>query len=586
MKNKIFKIFNVLFLLVLFVPMLVGCQSTDKTKSYFNTKAISISKFNYDSSNNQTTVTWATTLTNETIYNIKAFSVKFELYSGETLVDTETYTYNRFVEHGQEYTSAFTFTHKGNIDSIKYKSWTATYTTFWETYKIWIIVSVVIVAVLTLVYLLCMIILDWDFSDVWFDFEDFSEEHGWPIICFLIPFGTVIYSAITDNWICSIIVGIAIVALILLILIMHLLKFIIEDIGPLEIVNLHSKRRTHKSLHKKNTKNKTDKSEDTSNENEFTSYTVKELKEYCRDNNILNYSRLSKAELIELINSSKNTDKNKPKKNKIGKITFDDIVGLETAKQVFKEKVVLAFEHKELYEKYGKKVGGGILLYGLPGTGKTMFAEAASNETNSLFIPIKCSDIKSKWYGESESNIKKIFDKARRAGKAIIFFDEFEAIGAKRTDNSDNGNNDIVPQILTEMQGVNKESNAVIVVIAATNKPWAIDSAFLRPGRFDEKIYIPLPDMEARAKLCELKLSRVPTQDIDYNKMAELTDGFNGADITEFCEKLKMEAIRKSINSENEHIINMEDVMNVAKTIKSSVLEEDVENLKEFEKKF
>ena len=92
--------------------------------------------------------------------------------------------------------------------------------------------------------------------------------------------------------------------------------------------------------------------------------------------------------------------------------------------------------------------------------------------------------------------------------------------------------------------------------------------------------------MEARAKLCELKLNRVPTQDIDYNKIAELTDGFNGADITEFCEKLKMEAIRKSINSENEHIINMEDVMNVAKTIKSSVLEEDVENLKEFEKKF
>lgn len=92
--------------------------------------------------------------------------------------------------------------------------------------------------------------------------------------------------------------------------------------------------------------------------------------------------------------------------------------------------------------------------------------------------------------------------------------------------------------------------------------------------------------MKARAKLCELKLSKVPTRDIDYNKMAELTDGFNGADITEFCEKLKMEAIRKSISNNNEHIIDMQDVMNVAKTIKSSVSEEDIKNLKEFEKKF
>lgn len=580
MKNKIFKIFSVLLLLVLFAPMLTSCQSTDKTKSYFDTEAINISRFDYDSVNDQTTVTWATTLTNETIYNIKDFSVKFDLYSGETLVDTKTYTYSRSVIHGQEYMGAFTFTYNGNIDSIEYKSWTATYTTFWETYKIWIIASIIIVVVLALIYLLCMIILDLELDDFWFNFEDFIEEHGWLLIFLLIPFGAVIYSAITDNWICSIIVGIAIVALILIILTMHFIKFIIENATP------HIRERTRKPFRKKNIKNKKDENERTSNKDDLTSYTVKELKEYCKDNNITNYSTLNKSELIELINSSKNTNKNKPRKNRISKITFDDIAGLGTAKQVFKEKVVFAFEHKELYEKYDKKIGGGILLYGLPGTGKTMFAEAASNETDSLFIPIKCSDIKSKWYGESESNIKKIFDKARNAGKAIIFFDEFEAIGAKRTDNSDNGNNDLVPQILAEMQGVNKKSNAVIVVIAATNKPWAIDSAFLRPGRFDEKIYIPLPDMEARAKLCELKLSKVPTQDIDYNKMAELTDGFNGADITEFCEKLKMEAIRKSINSENEHIISMEDVMNVAKTIKSSVLEEDIENLKEFESKF
>lgn len=244
---------------------------------------------------------------------------------------------------------------------------------------------------------------------------------------------------------------------------------------------------------------------------------------------------------------------------------------------------MLPFEHPELYKKYGKKSGGGILLYGLPGTGKTMFAEAASNEVNALFLPVKCSDIKSKWYGESEKNIKDLFVKAKKARKAIIFFDEFEAIGAKRTD-SENGNNDLVPEILAEMQGVGSGDNdATIVVIAATNKPWAIDSAFLRPGRFDEKIYIPLPDDTARKKLFSLKLKGVPTADLDYEKLANLTEGFNGADITEFCEKLKMRGITQSIKEGETHIISMEDVEIVAESIQSSVAREDIESLEHFQ---
>ena len=249
--------------------------------------------------------------------------------------------------------------------------------------------------------------------------------------------------------------------------------------------------------------------------------------------------------------------------------------------------MVYAFEYKELYEKYGKKIGGGLLLYGLPGTGKTMFAEAASNETDSLFIPIKCSDIKSKWYGESEANVKKIFEKARKAKKAIIFFDEFEAIGAKRTDNGENGNNDLVPQILAEMQGIGSNNvNSIIMVIAATNKPWAIDSAFLRPGRFDEKIYIPLPDLEARKKLFELKLKTVPQERLDFDYLANITDGFNGADIGAFCDKLKMLAINKSIAINAEYPITMEEVIQVQGTIKSSVSDEDFERLLEFKEQY
>lgn len=247
----------------------------------------------------------------------------------------------------------------------------------------------------------------------------------------------------------------------------------------------------------------------------------------------------------------------------------------------------MPLQHPEIYAKYGKKVGGGILLYGLPGTGKTMFAEAASNELNALFIPIKCSDIKSKWYGESEQNVKNIFAKARKASKVILFFDEFEAIGAKRTDNGDNGNNDLVPQILAEMQGVGSStSKSMIMVIAATNKPWAIDSAFLRPGRFDEKIYIPLPDFTARKKLFELKLSKIPTDNVDLDYLSNITEGYNGADIEEFVEKLKQTAINESIKSGKDHLINMDDIKKVETTMHSSVSKEDIERLKEFQSQF
>lgn len=270
--------------------------------------------------------------------------------------------------------------------------------------------------------------------------------------------------------------------------------------------------------------------------------------------------------------------------NKNG-ITFKDIAGLADAKEAFKEKVILPFEHPELFTKFGKKAGGGILLYGLPGTGKTMFAEAAANELDALFISIKCSDIKSKWYGESEKNVKEIFEKARKAKKAIIFFDEFEAIGAKRTDNSDNGNNDLVPEILAEMQGVGtNNSDSTIMVIAATNKPWAIDSAFLRPGRFDEKIYIPLPDYESRKKQFELQLAKLPVaDDLDYDFLAKITEGFNGADIKEVCEKLKMSAIKDSLAKGIEQTIGMDDVARIEETIKSSVSKEDIEKLQSFE---
>lgn len=572
--------------------LLSACdQSTDKSESYFDTSGIASTKCEYDSVNNTTKVVWASTLTNGTIYNIKGFSVTFKLYNNSILVGTQTYHYSTSIKHGKDYMGAFNFICENEVNSIEYISWSADYDSFWGTYKIWFIATLVIVLVASLIYIIFMIIEDFDLSDT----VDFLRDHGWLFAVLIAPLAGAIWGLVESYWVPVLIVLGGLVALVLIILLAHLIQYIIEVL--IEKIEMCGGPKQYEC-------------DDNSNEDVFDPdfeyvedyvsdkdmlmlFRVEQLKEYCRENHIRGYSGLNKASLVDLIvntsedmgdgeKNSKPTSSKKPTQ-----ISFDDIAGLEDAKRAFREKVINAFEHKELYEKYGKKVGGGILLYGLPGTGKTMFAEAASNETESLFLDIKCSDIKSKWYGESESKVKSIFEKARKAKRAIIFFDEFEAIGAKRTEDCTSGNNDLVPQILVEMQGYGSNSaTSTVLVIAATNKPWAIDSAFLRPGRFDEKIYIPLPDFEARKKMFEIKLHSIPQKGLDYDYLAQITDGFNGADIGAFCDKLKMIVINRSIETNEEYPIEMSDVEVVKDMIKSSVSQEDVELLLEFKQQY
>lgn len=582
-------------LIVVCSCLFVGCQSTDKSDSFFDTSGIEYTSFDYDSQSNKTHVVWATTLTNDTVYNINGFSVTFKLYQGSTLVSTRNFKYTKTVKHGADYTGTFSFDVANEIDSISYVSWSANYDSFWETYKIWIIVMSAIAGAASLIYIIVMIVQQLEIEDTVEAIADFFEEHAWVAVCFLIPVAGAIWGIVTSYWVPVLIILGGIIAFIIVALIAHLIKFTIEFIiDTIDEKKYGNCSDADEEIEDDFGPNIEDVSDYAKDSEKLMLFSVERLKEYCRNNGIKGYSSLKKASLVDLIVNYNDNETNKTKAKKVNtviekrdKITFEDIAGLDEAKKAFKEKVVDAFEHKDLYQKYGKKVGGGLLLYGLPGTGKTMFAEAASNETDSLFIPVKCSDIKSKWYGESEANVKRIFEKARKAKKAIIFFDEFEAIGSKRTDNSENANNDLVPQILAEMQGVDSsKSNSVILVIAATNKPWSIDSAFLRPGRFDEKIYIPLPDLEARKKLFELKLKSIPQENLDYDYLADITNGFNGADIGAFCDKLKMLAINKSIAAGNECSITMEDVEQVKGIIKSSVSPEDVQRLVEFSEQY
>ncbi|MBQ4269840.1 MAG: ATP-binding protein [Clostridia bacterium] len=266
-------------------------------------------------------------------------------------------------------------------------------------------------------------------------------------------------------------------------------------------------------------------------------------------------------------------------KSDVPDTSFDDIAGLNDVKDAVTYKAIYPHRYPELYGKLKKRSGGGILLYGLPGTGKTLIAEAIAHETGASFFPVKCSDLGSKWFGETEQNIKDVFESARAAKNAVIFFDEIEAYASNRRENSAMERS--IPEFLAQMQGVgdsNKQER--ILIIGATNKPWRLDGAFLRPGRFDDKIYVPLPDEKARRRIIDIRVEGVPLEDgIDFEGLAKRTEGYNGADVDYLCEKAKEFAIHRVIQDGGEEILTKADFENAVKSTKSSVLETDAREM-------
>lgn len=599
--KKIIKLLT-LFVVLICIMFLTGCQSTDKTKAYMGIGDSLSYTCSYDSIENKTIIKINSYIQNDTIYTIDKVTIIMNLYLNDTIVKKEgEVTFDFDVRYGETRNFSFsTYYANGEINKLEYVSWYATYKSVWNSYSQWFITSIIIASVVLLIFILLMLIKNLELDDV----IDFFEDRSYITPAILIIFVPYLIDGISSgnwSWIPPIIIVGAVISLIILGLIALGIKYLFTDVFDINISCRENHRYNRKKSYVPKVSDENGKEysiEDLKNDKEsLKAFSKEDLVEWCREKGLTGYSKLNKSELVDFIvaNSNGNDDISKSQKigyknnsvipNKKG-ITFNDIAGLEEAKKAFNEKVIMPYKHKELFEKFGKKIGGGILLYGLPGTGKTMFAEAASNELDALFIPVKCSDIKSKWYGESEQKVKQIFNRARKAKKAIIFFDEFEAIGAKRTDNSENGNNDLVPQILAEMQGVGSSSDdKMILVIAATNKPWSIDSAFMRPGRFDEKIYIPLPDFEARKKIFEIQLSKLPHEDnLDYELLAKLTEGCNGADVKEVCEKLKMSAINDSITIGIEQTIGMDDIEKIKNCIKSSVKQDEIEKLYNFQK--
>ena len=264
----------------------------------------------------------------------------------------------------------------------------------------------------------------------------------------------------------------------------------------------------------------------------------------------------------------------------IPNVTFDDVAGLDDVKKAITIKMINPVKYPEKYKMYGKKTGGGVLLYGPPGTGKTMIAKAIANEVKAKFYAVKGSDIVSKWVGDSEKNINSLFEEANKQDRAIIFIDEMDSLIGKR--GLDTHNDKRVNEFLQQIDGF-AGRNPNLLLLGATNRPWDIDSAAMRSGRFSQKIYLPLPDAPARKFMVEKNMKGVPVaKDFDVDRIVEQTEGYSGADIEELCDRAKDEPLLQAIATDSVVLVTNEDFDRVLETMPPSVTEKEMKKFEEY----
>ena len=270
------------------------------------------------------------------------------------------------------------------------------------------------------------------------------------------------------------------------------------------------------------------------------------------------------------------------------KISFDDVAGLADVKEAVMRKVLLPLKNPELYEGYIKKNGGGLLLYGPPGTGKTMIAAAIAHEIGAKFCSLGPSDLVMQGVGNSETAAVALFKEARSFPCAVLFFDEIESICPASTHAQ--GARQLRSELLRQIQGMEaygEQNDKILFLIAATNKPWDIDPAFIRPGRFGTRIYVGLPDAPARQYMLEMRLNKilqtgkVIVGNIDAAQIVEKTEGFNGADMANLLDEVQELSALRSAKTGIKEILQ-EDFDNALKKITSSVQEKDMQKLREW----
>lgn len=252
-------------------------------------------------------------------------------------------------------------------------------------------------------------------------------------------------------------------------------------------------------------------------------------------------------------------------------VTFADVAGLDDLKKTINLRIISPFYNKGLFAKFRKKIGGGVLLYGPPGCGKTYIAKATAGECKANFYPVHITDILDPYIGVSEQNLKAIFDKARFQKPSIMFFDEVDTIGMSRSQTTSHVRG-IIDTFLTEMEGVDTNNDEVLVM-AATNTPWDVDSALKRPGRFDRLIFVAPPDEKARAEIFNLKLKGRFVEKIDTTVLAAKTQFFSGADIANVVELATENVLEEILLSGNERPINTNDLVMALQELQPSTLD-------------
>jgi SpoVK/Ycf46/Vps4 family AAA+-type ATPase len=253
-------------------------------------------------------------------------------------------------------------------------------------------------------------------------------------------------------------------------------------------------------------------------------------------------------------------------------INFSDVGGMARIKDEISMKIIQPLKNPDLYKAFGKKIGGGILLYGPPGCGKTYIAKATAGEIHAKFISIGLHDILDMWIGNSEKNLHGIFELARKNAPCVLFFDEVDAMGASRSDLRQSAMRHVINQFLAEMDGVQSDNEGVLI-LAATNAPWSVDAAFRRPGRFDRVIFVEPPDETAREEIIRAMLKDKPVKDIDTKKVAKETPDYSGADIKAMIDIAVEDKLRDSMASGNLQPLGTKDLLKAAKQHRPTTLE-------------
>lgn len=253
-------------------------------------------------------------------------------------------------------------------------------------------------------------------------------------------------------------------------------------------------------------------------------------------------------------------------------IKFADVGGMQKLKTEISLKIIQPLKNPELYKAFGKKIGGGILMYGPPGCGKTFLAKATAGEIDAKFISLGLHDILDMWMGNSEKNLHEVFQAARKNTPCVLFIDEVDALGASRSDMRQSALRQIINQFLAELDGV-KDSNEGVLILAATNAPWSVDSAFRRPGRFDRVIFVAPPDEESRKEIIESLIKDKPAEKIDAKDIAKLTPGYSGADLKALIDIAVESKLEESMAKGALQPITQKDIIKAVKVHRATTAE-------------